>query len=119
MSGFRGREQEVHAALLRAWAGERDLHIRAAGELLAGHGAWPRRRGFTRVCASRDGREARIGWPAAGGVAGSRPGGSPGGLAILDLAVPPGQNRYRLPIIGQAGARLIALAIAPGAGAGR
>jgi hypothetical protein len=119
VSESRRRDQEVLAARLRAWAGERDLHIRAAVELLLDRGGWLRRVGSTRVCVGRHRREARIGWPAAGRYAGSRPGGSPGEPAIHDLAGALDQNRYRLPIIGQAGALPITAVVSCDAGADR
>jgi hypothetical protein len=118
VSESRRRDQEVLAARLRAWAGERDLYSRAAVELLLDRGGWLRRVGSTRVCVGRHSWGARIGVPAAGRYAGSRPGG-PGELAVLDLAGALGQNRYRLPIIGQAGARPITAAVARDAGADR
>lgn len=103
------RDQQVLAIRLRAWAVERDLHIRVAVGLFAGHGALRRRA----MCAGRHSRDVRIGCgDAAGRYAGSRLGGSPGELAILDLPVAAGGNRHRSWIAGPDGARAIAAAMA-------
>jgi hypothetical protein len=119
MSENHGRDPHVLAAQLRAWTREHDLHVRAAVELLVDHGAWLRRAGFARACVGRDGREAWIDWATARRYAGSGPGGSTSELAILGLAVALGENRYRLSIMAEASARLIATAVARAVGAGR
>lgn len=117
MSANRGHDPDVLAALLRAWTREHDLHVRAAVELLIGHGTGLRRADFTQACATLDGREAWIDWAAARRYVGSGPGRSASELAILDLPVAIGENRYRLSIMGQANAWLIATAVARAVGA--
>lgn len=119
MSENYGRDPNALAAPLRAWTREHDLHVRAAVELLIGHDAWLRRADFIRACVNREGREAWIDWAAARRYVESGPGGSASELAVLDLAVALGENRYRLSIMGQANARLIAAAVARAVGADR
>lgn len=119
MSENHVRDTDVLAAQLRAWTREHDPHVRSAVELLIHHGAWWRRADFARARVHRHGREARIDWAAARWYVGSGPGGSASELAVLDLAVAAGENRYRLSIMGPAHARLIAAAVAHAAGVNR
>lgn len=107
MSENRGHDPDALPALLRARTREHDLHVRAAVELLIGHGTWLRRADFTQACVNLDARR----------YVGSGPGGSASELAILDLAVAIGENRYQLSIMGQTNAWLIAYAVARAVGA--
>ena len=79
--------------------------------------SWLRRADFTRACirSAAAGRPVSTGQAArafadAGTVA------STSEMAILDLAVALGENRYRLSIMGAANARSIATAVARAAG---
>ncbi len=108
-----------HAALvtaLRAWTRHHDPHVRAAVGLLIDHDFWLRRPDFTRACVHRGGGQAWIDWDAAYGFVDARPGASTSQLAILDLAVALGENRYRLSIMGAANSRAIATAVARAVG---
>ena len=110
---------DPHAALtaaLHAWTQHHDPHVRAAVGLLIEHDFWLRRPDFTRACVRRDRREAWIDWRAARAFADEGPGASTSELAILDLAVALGENRYRLSIMGAANSRAIATAVARAAG---
>ncbi len=110
--------QDRHTALtaaLRAWTRDHDPHVRAAVELLIEHDSWLRRADFTRACVHRGG-QAWIDWPAARAFTDEGPGASTSQLAILDLAVALGENRYRLSIMGAANSRSIATAVARAVG---
>ena len=97
---------------LRAWIRGHDDHVRAAVELLIDHDCWLRRADFTRACIRHEGRQAWIDWAQArrfveaGAVAYSSE------MAVLDLAIALGENRYRLSIMGAANSRRIATAVA-------
>lgn len=99
---------------LRAWTRDHDPHVRAAVELLIWHGDggyWLRRADFTQACVRITGREAWIDWDAARKFTDAGATASSGELAILDLAVALGENRYRLSIMGSAHSRAIAWAV--------
>lgn len=119
MSANRGHDSDVLPALLRAWTREHDLHVRAAVELLIGYATWQRRADFYQDRVNLDGRQAWIDWAATRRYVGSGPGGSASELAILELAIAIGEKRYRLSIMGQASAWLIATAVARAVGADR
>ncbi len=107
--------QDWHAALvtaLCAWTRHHDPHVRAAVGLLIEHDSWLRRPDFTRACVRRSRGEAWIDWQAARTFADEGPGASTSQLAILDLAVALGENRFRLSIMGAANSRAIAAAVA-------
>ena len=93
-----------------------DPHVRAAVELLIEHDFWLRRADFTRACIFRSGREAYVNWVAARAFMDAWMVASTSEMAILDLAVALGENRYRLSIMGAANARSIATAVARAAG---
>ena len=101
---------------LRAWIRDHDPHVRAAVELLIEHDVWLRRADFTRACIVRTGREAYVNWVAARAFADAGTVASTSEMAILDLAVALGENRYRLPVMGAANARSIATAVARAVG---
>ena len=97
--------------LLRRWTHHHDPHVRAAVELLIGHETWIRRAGFQRACVERDGREARINWRKARQFVDSGSVASTTEMAVLDLAVAIGENRYKFSIMGPANSRMIATAV--------
>ena len=104
---------------LRRWTHNHDLHVRAAVELVIEHDFWLRRPDFLRACVHRDGGQAWIDWQAARAFTDAGPGASTSQLAILDLAVALGENRYRLSIMGAANSRAIAQAVACAVGEDR
>jgi len=110
---------EALVAGLRAWTRGHDAHVRAAVELLIWHEFWLRRQDFIRAAVVRRGKEAWIDWDVAREFADGKPGASTSELAILDLAVALGENRYRLSIMGSAHSRAIADAVAQAAGVTR
>jgi hypothetical protein len=101
---------------LRAWIRGHDDHVRAAVELLIDHDCWLRRADFTRACVRLDGRQAWIDWAAARRFVDAGAVASSSEMAVLDLAVALGENRYRLSIMGAANSRRIATAVARAAG---
>jgi hypothetical protein len=108
--------QAALVAALCAWTRNHDPHVRAAVDLLIEHDFWLRRPDFTRACVHRSGREAWIDWQDARAFADADPGASTSQLAILDLAVALGENRFRLSIMGAANSRSIAAAAARAVG---
>jgi hypothetical protein len=106
-------------AALRTWIRDHDPHVRAAVELLIEHDVWLRRPDFTRACIVRSGREAYLNWVAARAFAGAGAVASTSEMAILDLAVALGENRYRLSIMGERHARWIATAVSRAVGVAR
>jgi hypothetical protein len=106
---------------LRAWTKDHDPHVRAAVELLIWHGGggyWLRRADFTTAAVKRRGREAWIDWEAAREFVDAGAVASTSEMAILDLAVALGENRYRLSIMGHAHSRAIANAVTAAVGLG-
>ena len=110
-----GRQAALIAGL-RAWIRGHDPHVRAAVELLVEHNVWLRRPDFTRACVRSRGGEAWIDWQAARTFADAGTAASTSEMAILDLAVALGENRYCLSIMGAANARVIAAAVARAVG---
>ena len=113
-------ETEALIAGLRRWTREHDAHVRAAAELLIWHEYWLRRRDFGHAAIEYYPRDRMhvIDWRQAREFCDSQPGGSTSELAILDLAVALGENRYRLSIMGSAHSRAIADAVAAAVGLG-
>ena len=114
---------EMTAAGLRNWAANNDPHVRAAVELLVWHEHWIRRTDFHRAAIQWDGSRgqgragvARIRWAGAREFADSGPRGSTSELAVLDLAIAIGENRYRLSGMGHAHAKAIVRAFAEALG---
>ncbi len=101
---------------LRTWTRGHDPHVRAAVELLIEHDVWLRRPDFTRACIVRRGREAYVNWVAARAFVDAGTVASTSEMAILDLAVALGENRYRLPVMGAANSRSMATAVARATG---
>jgi hypothetical protein len=104
---------------LRAWTRDHDDHVRAAVELLIAHEFWLRRADFTRACVHGTRREAWIDWNAAREFVNAGSVASTSQMAILDLAVALGENRYRLSIVGRVHAQWIATAVARAVGVQR
>ena len=101
---------------LRRWIRGHDPHVSAAVELLIDHDFWLRRPDFTRACIFRSGREAYVNWVAARAFVDAGSVASTSEMAILDLAVALGENRYRLSIMGDTHSRWIATAVARAVG---
>ena len=120
MTGPAGPDrQHALAARLRAWTRSHDPHVRAAVELLIDHDCWLRRGDFIRACVRSGGGDTWIDWRAARAFADAGTAASTSEMAILDLAVALGENRYRLSIMGTANARMIAAAVARATGVQR
>ncbi len=105
--------------LLRRWTHDHDPHVRAAVELLIEHETWIRRADFARACIERDAREAWIHWRKAREFVSAGPVASASQMAILDLAVALGENRFKFSIMGPAHSRMIAQAVARALGEDR
>lgn len=88
------------AAALRKWTRNHDFHVRAAVELLIWHEHWLGRASFVKACVTAERGEAWISWPKAREFHDSSPRGSTSELAVLDLAIAIGENRYRLSHMG-------------------
>jgi hypothetical protein len=101
---------------LRAWTKDRDPHVRAAVELLIWKEFWLRRADFRTAAVHRGRHESTIDWGAAREFADAGARASTSEMAILDLAVALGENRYRLSIMGHAHSRAIARAVAQAVG---
>jgi hypothetical protein len=103
-------------ARLRRWTFGHDPHVRAAVELLITHDVWLRRRDFLTAAVHDDDadndawisfRDAREAFDARHFRRASTT-----ELAVLDLAIALGEDRYRLPRMGPANSRAIANAVA-------
>jgi hypothetical protein len=101
---------------LRQWTRHHDLHVRAAVELLIDHGFWLRRQDFIRLAVHLDGGEAWINWRGAREFVNEGPRGSTSEVAILDLAVALGEDRFRFGIMGPNTSRMISRAVADAVG---
>jgi hypothetical protein len=107
------------ARLLRRWTHNHDPHVRAAVELLIEHETWIRRAGFQRACIELGSREAWINWRKAREFVNAGSTASTSEMAVLDLAVALGEDRYRFSIMGRANSRMIAQAVARALGEDR
>jgi hypothetical protein len=96
---------------LHRWTHNHDPHVRAAVELLIEHGTWIRRADFQRTCVERNAREAWINWRKAREFADAGSTASTSEMAVLDLAVALGEDRYKFSIMGPANSRMIAQAV--------
>ena len=112
-------DSDTLVRLLRRWTQTHDPHVRAAVELLIEHETWIRRADFRRACIERDAREAWINWRKAREFTDAGSTASTSEMAVLDLAVALGENRYRFSIMGQANSRMIARAVARALGEDR
>ena len=95
---------------LRRWARGHSPHVAAAVGLLIVHGTWPARPEFREACVERD-RDGTcwIDWTAARTAfdAGEFAKASTSEIAVLDLAITLGQDRFRFSRMGPANARAI------------
>ncbi len=105
--------------VLRRWIAHHDPHVRAAVELLIEHETWIRRAGFQRACVERNAREAWINWRKAREFVNAGSAASATEMAVLDLAVALGENRFKFSIMGPANSRMIAQAVARALGEDR
>ena len=103
---------------LRKWTEHHDPHVKAAVDLIIWHDFWLRRNDFRKACVTVDG-DVWIRWADARVFVDSGPRASTSELAILDLAVALGENRYRLSSMGNAHSRAIADAVAAACAVGR
>lgn len=105
---------------LHRWIDGHDPHVQAAVWLLLAHEVWPRRADFLRACVNHspdggwwiDFRAARTAFDN-----GAFDTGSSTELAVLDLAITLGTDRFRA--MGPANARAVATAVAHAVGADR
>lgn len=106
---------------LREWTRSHELHVRAAVWLLLAHETWPRRPEFLAACVRRSGTQVWIDWAAAREVFddGEFIWASSTEIAVLDLVIALGEDRYRLRAMGEGNARLIAEAVAAAVGVNR
>ncbi len=118
-AGAEPNQQTALVAALRTWTRGHDPHVRAAVELLIEHDFWLRRPDFTRACVHSRRGEAWIDWRAARAFVDAGSVASTSEMAILDLAVALGENRYRLSIMGDTHSRWIATAVARAVGVAR
>lgn len=89
-------DQDKLIAGLRKWTKNHDPHVRAAVELLIEHGHWIRRADFAAEVVQWDsGGTAWIPWDRARAFMRDRA-GSTSQMAILDLVIAIGSDRYRL-----------------------
>lgn len=111
----------VVGAGLREWTRSHDLHVRAAVWLLLAHETWLRRPEFLDACVRRSGAQVWIDWRAAreGFDAGAFVRASSTEIAVLDLVIALGEDRYRFRAMGESNARLIAEAVTAGVGVTR
>lgn len=107
---------ETLTAGLRAWTREHDYHVRAAMELIIWHGGWLRRQDFLKAAVVRKHGDTWIDWDAARAFVDAGARASTSEMALLDLAVALGENRYHLSIMGHAHSRAIAKAFAQAVG---
>jgi hypothetical protein len=98
--------------LLRRWTHNHDPHVRAAVELLIEHETWIHRADFQRACVEQNNREAWISWRKAREFVEAGSTASSSEMAVLDLAVALGENRYKFSIMGPANSGMIAQAVA-------
>ena len=98
--------------LLRRWTHNHDPHVRAAVELLIEHETWIHRADFRRACIEKNDREAWINWRKAREFVDSGSVASTSEMAVLDLAVALGENRFKFSVMGPANSRMIAQAVA-------
>ena len=105
---------------LRRWTREHDAHVRAAVDLLIWHEHWLRRQDFRQAAIKRYPRDRMhtVDWDAARAFVDRGARASTSEMAVLDLAVALGENRYRLSIMGSAHSRAIADAVAAAVGLG-
>lgn len=106
---------------LREWTRSHDLHVKSAVWLLLAHDTWLRHPEFLAACVRRSGTAVWIDWAAAreGFDAGEFLYASSTEIAVLDLVIALGEDRFRFRVMGEANARLIAEAVAAAVGGTR
>ena len=112
---------------LHAWIDGHDPHVQAAVWLLLAHEVWPRRADFLRACVNRspdgvwwiDFRAARTAFDNGVFVTGVFVTGSSTELAVLDLAIALGTDRFGFRAMSPGNARAVATAVAHAVGADR
>ena len=112
---------------LHAWIDGHDAHVQAAVWLLLAHEVWPRRAEFLRACVNRspdgvwwiDFRAARTAFDNGVFVTGVFVTGSSTELAVLDLAIALGTDRFGFRAMSPGNARAVATAVAHAVGADR
>ncbi len=114
-------DPDALAAALRRWTAGQDGHVRAAVELLAGHGRWLDRDDFTTAAVSWYGAGGRtfacIDWGKAARVAeGSGMSASGGELSVLRFAIAIGSNQFGLSRLDDRSAELLMAALATALG---
>ncbi|AEA22312.1 hypothetical protein Psed_0030 [Pseudonocardia dioxanivorans CB1190] len=107
---------------LRRWARGHSPQVAAAVGLLIAHGTWPARQEFRDACIERD-RDGTcwIDWTDVREAfdAGAFMKASTSEIAVLDLAIALGEDRFRFSRMGPANARAIADVIAAAVGVTR
>jgi hypothetical protein len=97
---------------LRKWASGHSPHVSAAVDLLAWHETWFRRRDFLDRCVSVDvDGIVWLNWTQARAAFDAGLRGSTSELAVLDLAIALGEDRYRFSIMGHAHREAIVQAV--------
>lgn len=99
---------ETLVRTLTTWARTQDQGDIAAVWLLKEHESWLRRADFVTAAVVKHGSVTAIDWRKAGEFLDTRPVGSTSQLAVLDLAIALGADRYRFGIMGHAHAAMIA-----------
>lgn len=104
---------------LRKWTTNHDDHVRAAVELLIAHDYWLRNSRFTRAAVTQAQDGPYIAWSRARVAfdSGEFNRSSTSELAVLDLAITLGENRFKLSHMGTHNSMLIADAVATAVGA--
>ena len=115
------RGTDAVAAGLREWTRSHELPVRAAVWLLLAHGTWTGRLEFLAACVRRPGTDVWIEWRAAREAfdAGEFCRASSTEIAVLDLVIALGEDRYRFRAMGEGNARLIVEAVAAAVGVTR
>lgn len=109
-------DPDTLAARLTVGVAHQDDHRRAAIGLLTWHGYWIRRCDFVKACVREDDGAAYIRWESARAFAFGNPQASSSELAVLDLVVSLGTDRYKLSGFGHAHLRAVAEAFATACG---
>lgn len=104
---------------LTQWSNPHDAHVNAAVQLLINHNFWLGRTDFVDAAVRTAGSDTYISWTDArtGFDAGDFQPASSTELAVLDLAIALGEDRYRLSRMGDANATAIAAAVTEAVGA--
>ncbi|GAA4886403.1 hypothetical protein ACFQ34_21540 [Pseudonocardia benzenivorans] len=113
---------DAAAVGLRRWARGHEPHVRAAVGLLIAHGTWLRRSEFRTACVERDGDgTCWIDWSDAREAFedGRFATASSTEVAVLDLVIALGEDRFRFSRMDDVQARLIAEVVAAAVGGAR